>query len=86
MSQDPTATAARAPQTATSADLAALERGEISVAEYLERCVDRAIAPFRDKLTADQLETLREVMQEHVADDPVVAQTLRRLTARSVEE
>ena len=71
------------PQAARSADLLALERGEIDRATYLERCVEVALRPLANHLTPEDLELVREVVREQMATDPVIASTIERVVGTS---
>jgi hypothetical protein len=72
------------PQAATSADasspLAALERGEITVEQYLTARVDEAVAPFAERLAPEQLEFMRSSLRSALATDPVLVELVRRAT------
>lgn len=71
------------PQAARSADLLALERGEIDRATYLERCVEVALRSLADRLTPEDLELVREVVREQVATDPVILGTIEGVVGRN---
>jgi hypothetical protein len=72
-----------APPRARSADLLALERGEIDRATYVERCVEGALRALAARLTPRDLELVREIVREQVATDPVLLASIERVTIGS---
>lgn len=68
---------------ARSADLLALERGEIDRATYIERCVDGALLALAARLTPRDLELVREILREQVTTDPLILATIERVTVRN---
>jgi hypothetical protein len=71
----------REPTRLPSEALQQFERGEISEDEYLEHCVERTIASFRRLLSPSDEEFLREILQDHLAHDPVAVEMQRQLLA-----
>jgi hypothetical protein len=62
--------------------LARLKLGELGLDEYLESRISEAIAPFQDKLPADRIEWMREMLREQLVEDPVLRELTRRATGR----
>ena len=65
-----------------SASLRALERGELSLDQYLDARVDGAVRHLVEKLPADQLDFVRQSLREQLATDPVLVELVRRTTGR----
>jgi len=61
--------------------LAQLERGELSVDGYVQARVDDAVRPFEGRLSAEQLQIIRESLAQQIEADPVVVELVRRATA-----
>lgn len=59
-----------------------LQRGEITLDEFLDRRVELALAHIRGRVSEERLVMLREVMREHVRTDPVVVELVRRATGQ----
>jgi hypothetical protein len=57
-----------------------LERGELSVDQYLDSRVDEAVAPFQAHLPADKLEFLKSSLRAQLETDPVLVELVRRAT------
>jgi hypothetical protein len=57
-----------------------LQRGELDLQQYLDGHVEQAVTPFKDKLSAEHLDTLRGVLREQAATDPVLVEWIRRAT------
>ncbi len=72
--------AARETSSKGSEALQKLKRGELSVEEYLEAKVDRAVARLGALVTPEERRLLREVVWEHCLIDPAIGEYLRRLT------
>jgi hypothetical protein len=68
---------------AVSAELVRLQRGELSLDEYLETRVEEALDLVRGRVSAERLEMIREVVRDAMAHDPVVLECVRRLTLPS---
>ncbi|MGC4068897.1 MAG: hypothetical protein QM784_30490 [Polyangiaceae bacterium] len=64
-----------------SEDLQRFERGEISEEEYLERCIAKAIAPYRRYLSNDDHDALREILRELMLEDPILVEMASRILA-----
>lgn len=80
------APAAAAPAAATGASDAflALERGEISVDQYLDARVEHAVAPLLSRLSPEQLEFVRVELRSALTTDPVLVELVRKTTGDSV--
>lgn len=60
--------------------LAALERGEISVDQYLDARVQSAVAPLEASLSPDQLQFVRTELRAALENDPVLVELVRKAT------
>lgn len=60
--------------------LGRLERGEISVDDYLSGRVEEAVAPLAAKLDPQALEFVKETLRDQLASDPVLVELVRRAT------
>lgn len=76
-----------APAEATAASAAsgsdafqALERGEISVEQYLDARVESAVAPLVSRLSPEQLEFVRGELRGALETDPVLVELVRKTT------
>lgn len=58
-----------------------LERGELSVDEYLEARIDEALVPFQSKLSPEQLDFMRNALRAELETDPVLVEYVRRASA-----
>lgn len=58
-----------------------LERGELSLDQYLDARVDEALAPFESKLPTEKLEFLRNALRAELETDPVLSEYVRRASA-----
>jgi hypothetical protein len=65
----------------SSAVLTRLEKGEISVDQYLDARVDDALAPLATRLPPEQLEFVKSSLRAELATDPVLVELLKRVTA-----
>jgi hypothetical protein len=61
--------------------LAALERGEISVADYLDARVEGAVLPLLSRLSSEQLDFVRQGLRSALETDPVLVELVRRTTS-----
>jgi hypothetical protein len=66
---------------AGSSALSALDKGEISVDEYLDHKVAEATSHLQGKLNAEQLQFVTETLRAELSDDPVLVELVRRTTA-----
>jgi hypothetical protein len=65
-----------------SAALRQLNRGELSLDEYLEYRVEDAVAHLKDTVSAEQLDFVREVLRQELRSDPALREMLRQVTGR----
>ena len=73
--------AASGPEGAAGSDaFQALERGELSVAQYLDVRVETALAPLLSKLSPEQLEFVRSELRSALETDPVLVELVRKTT------
>jgi hypothetical protein len=59
----------------------ALERGEISVEQYLDARVESAVAPLLSRLSPEQLEFVRSELRSALTTDPVLIELVRKTTS-----
>ena len=78
--------AASAPTAAGGASdaFAALERGEISVDQYLDARVESAVEPLLSRLSPEQLELVRSELRSALTTDPVLVELVRKTTSGAV--
>jgi hypothetical protein len=57
-----------------------LERGEISLDDYLEERIEEALVHLKDTVAPSTLENLRFVLREKLRTDPVLVESVRRAT------
>jgi hypothetical protein len=65
----------------TSDAFAALERGELSVEQYLDARVEGAVAPLVSRLSPEQLEFVRAELRSALETDPVLIELIRKSTS-----
>lgn len=70
---------AAAPGAASDA-LSALERGDISVDQYLDARVQSAVAPLEAGLSPDQLQFVRSELRAALENDPILVELVRKAT------
>lgn len=75
---------ASAASAASSDAFLALERGEISVDQYLDARVEGAVAPLLSRLSPEQLEFVRAELRTSLTTDPVLVELVRKSTGRAV--
>lgn len=63
--------------------LGRLERGEISLDQYLDGLVSSGTAHLEGRLPAAELDFVRETLREQVKTDPVLVELVRRATGAS---
>jgi hypothetical protein len=63
-----------------SAALSSLQRGELSLDEYLDGRVSDATSHLEGKLSPDQLEFVKQSLRDQIATDPVLAELVQRTT------
>jgi hypothetical protein len=62
----------------------ALERGEISVDQYLDARVESAVEPLLSRLSPEQLEFVRAELRSALTTDPVLVELVRKTTSGAV--
>lgn len=75
---------ASADAAAASDAFVALERGEISVDQYLDARVESAVAPLLSRLSPEQLEFVRTELRSALTTDPVLVELVRKTTSGAV--
>ena len=63
-----------------SAALVSVQRGELSVDQYLDGRVNDATSHLVGKLSPDQLEFVKQSLREQLATDPVLVELVQRTT------
>ena len=63
----------------------ALERGEISVDQYLDARVESAVAPLLSRLSPEQLEFVRAELRSSLTTDPVLVELVRKTTSGATQ-
>jgi hypothetical protein len=63
-----------------SGPLTRLEKGEISVDQYLDARVEEALAPLVERLAPGQLDFVRSSLRAELATDPVLVELVQRVT------
>ena len=76
--------AAASPSDRVSAALSGLQRGELSLDQYLDGRVSDATSHLVGKLSPDQLEFVRQSLREQLATDPVLVELVQRTTGSSL--
>jgi hypothetical protein len=66
-----------------SAALSGLQRGELSLDQYLDGRVDEATSHLSGKLSPDQLDFVKQSLREQLATDPVLVELVQRTTGSS---
>lgn len=61
---------------------ALLLAGKISVDEYIELLVDRALFHLSGRISAPRLALMREILKNQVAEDPHLASLVKRASVR----
>jgi hypothetical protein len=63
-----------------SAALSSLQRGELSLDQYLDGRVSDATSHLVGKLSPEQLEFVKQSLREQMSTDPVLVELVRRTT------
>ncbi len=63
-----------------SAALSSLQRGELSLDQYLDSRVSEAVSHLVAKLSPDQLEFVKQSLRDQMATDPVLVELVQRTT------
>lgn len=56
-----------------------LQRGELTLEEYLDLAVDRALSQVQGMVEAEQLEIMRAILLQELQEDPTLARYLGQL-------
>lgn len=78
--------AERAGATQPSDALGQLQRGDISLDQYLDTRVASAVQHLEGKLPAEQLDFVRQSLREQLSTDPVLMELVRRATSMTPAE
>ncbi len=62
-----------------------VQRGEVELDAYLDVRVNDAVGHLEGKLSAEQLEFVREELREQLRNDPVLIELVRRATGQAPE-
>ncbi len=79
-SVEPSAAGSASPASRVSAALVSVQRGELSVDQYLDGRVSDATRHLVGKLSPDQLEFVKQSLREQLATDPVLVELVQRTT------
>jgi hypothetical protein len=63
-----------------SAALSGLQRGELSLDQYLDTRVTEATQHLAGKISPDQLDFVKQSLREQLTSDPVLVELVRRTT------
>ncbi|MEP7050204.1 MAG: hypothetical protein ABJB12_07625 [Pseudomonadota bacterium] len=74
------ASTAAAPASRVSAALSSLQRGELSLDQYLDGRVSEATQHLAGKISPDQLEFVKQSLRDQLATDPVLVELVQRTT------
>ena len=66
--------------TPVSAALSSLQRGELSLDQYLDGRVSEATSHLAGKLSPEQFDFVRQSLREQLATDPVLVELVQRAT------
>ncbi len=69
--------------TPLSAALSSLQRGELSLDQYLDGRVSEATQHLAGKISPEQLDFVRQSLREQLATDPVLVELVQRTTGSS---
>lgn len=67
-------------ESAEAAELTQLERGELSLDEYLGQRADAAVKHLEGRLSPDQLQTVRTELLDQLKTDPAMVRLVQRAT------
>jgi hypothetical protein len=70
----------RTEKVAATDALGRLERGEISVDQYLDAKVGQAVEHLEGRLGSEQMEFVKSALREQLRTDPVLVELVRRST------
>ncbi len=74
------------PADRVSAALSSLQRGELSLDQYLDGRVDEATSHLSGKLSPEQIDFVKQSLREQLATDPVLVELVQRTTGSSPAE
>jgi hypothetical protein len=63
--------------------LGRLSRGEIDLEQYLDARVTEATAHLTGRVTAEQLDFVKQTLRVELSNDPVLVELLRRATGKA---
>lgn len=66
-----------------SGDLARLERGEIGLDAYLDARIGEATQHLAGRLSAEQLDLVKQTLRSELESDPVLVELVQRATGKS---
>jgi hypothetical protein len=72
-----------APTDRISAALSSLQRGELSLDQYLDGRVSDATSHLAGKLSPEQLDFVKQSLREQLVTDPVLVELVQRTTGAS---
>ena len=72
-----------APAERISAALSSLQRGEVSLDQYLDTRVTEATSHLTGKLSPEQLDFVKQSLREQLSSDPVLVELVQRTTGSS---
>jgi hypothetical protein len=72
-----------APSERISAALSSLQRGELSLDQYLDGRVSEATNHLAGKISPEQLDFVKQSLREQLATDPVLVELVQRTTGSS---
>jgi hypothetical protein len=67
---------------APASALARLERGEIGLDQYLDTRVAEATSHLAGRLSAEQLELVKQTLRTELSNDPVLVELVRQATGK----
>ncbi len=79
-SLDTAGAGAPAASSRVSAALSSLQRGELSLDQYLDGRVSDATSHLTGKLSPDQLDFVKQSLREQLSTDPVLVELVQRTT------
>lgn len=60
--------------------LARLQRGEMTLGEYLDFRADESVRGLRGRVSAERLALVRDEIREQLGEDPVLLEMVQKLT------
>jgi hypothetical protein len=68
---------------AAASPLSRLERGELGLEQYLDARVAEATAHLAGRVSAEQLEFVKQTLRVELSSDPVLVELVRRATGKA---